>query len=1740
MHTTYCLIYAFAGFRTKRIELTFLKCYNVKSLLTRDEASRNPSHEQRSLIKLQRRVEGYVLALENIVAAEEYNGRDHEKLITLTVEELVAYAILSGINTINHANKPVFQLLTNQPSARPSCVSHFLPNIIRDRRWTVLDNLATDLFHGKVCCERYTITDEVELARLARILLEDWHETAPLNGFSPAPRKLAIYPVYRKKCLVWRIAPPTEAYHPGPPKIPARAAPAAAGASATPSRARDDRSREVEAEGRRSASAPSSDRTTSQPRRSQVFSCFRNPRPHAATQETEHRDPDRHRSRSDHERATRSQDSSHRCREDHSDRKDPTFKSPGRSSSSTGRDHSKTSTRSSSGRSRDSARDSSSESTGDPSRKSRVPRSNKPTERSSRKPEPRPKSSKRKSPDPEPKGLPEQEDELEYDVDLPDYVTRLLTGESEPPETPAPKRRKSDSETPPPEDPTIRVSAEIHAEAEMSDVSAEPPPADDVFPKETVETPTSSADQPSEDQAQKPNQGAEETVTPVPELSPRAEETVTPVAEPPAPAQEPTAAASESNEPAAEEVTEVPFVPSAKWTKLPKASPASTGAIPKKVTTSQTKKQKSKDKRAPTAYEALLSQPPPRIPMELGYLDLDDELLVENPRIGDTTDAEIFVQKQMDLIISAKRDHKPSKMLVEELSKTITLSDDAEGYAHVMANHLLAFIDAVDRLHFYTRDLYAVPKLVALFPNIYEFLRKPPELPLPKTDYELARYKVIGVARMLQHCGSRANPKSPSSEIHEVCYAFICRLKTHYPDISVRHVHADAEDPQIDKYMDAKTKSEREQSYRHQWKPTIRHDEPTPEPERKGFGSKPPWAKKETTSTAKPPTPPPVPPVTSELPPRNETKSEAHLRGLGRGTARAYPTSSNRPTMPHPKGTNPGPQPDDFSKGIPDIGVAFINTKPKPSKTHPSLVYGEQDIQRVTRPYAMPRMHSSVMWEPDGNLTIDDLKRERPYHHDDLLKRLCYDAEISCRLMANSDVPIWYHEVQYLEHPHHPLLNQKVPPIFLTRFLQHSLRLPKLLYDADAPFIAPLIPWEFSRDAFLPRRKHPDYKLVDEYDKAWASVRAITHHLQLVYQNTNVPRKQKETDEDYEYRCRCIETNRGFSYMPSLLAQAYIESCQPAGFLFDATLLRPFTDSYGVYVRPYMPICTVTGSERQLRHVEDCFVTDSVCHPVAFSGREWGAPLSNEIIDLRRNPRKPSITIFRDIRGFARGDALVVKEPPRRYADIDDQEVWYYDGQETYLERLPGDGNFEKPWRPYPYGLDRSPASCLEVHLTWRATFHNPNKTTLGSRIDDAGLSWHTQHKGVSYKENQRTKATQYDFSLAATLAGPRCRPNVDYELAIHRAIFCDKDESPSRQPNYTSTSYRWCDPVIWREQSRFHLTESQEDQPAQGASAASGKPDAEPSTSTAETLPATLSELNLSKSPETTERATSPMDTAEAGETPLSQPINIPELDPSAVRAECPVDPTLRGPYPTAAKAKRREPAAAQPQHRAGEYVPPATKQDNVNFVSRSTRLNTEFTAETVAGALRNIRDRQEFLAKEYYDQHYQPGNPQHDSPPVPDEKLRQWRQELEDLKCKTRPFLTATDALRQPQIALQGSNGIVRGHTLESIQGTINLKDAITGQRHSIICTDPITILEPRPLMTEVEVEPPPPLMLFATGQREVASKKQTLIETRCGDPDAKDTFFEVWSGRPLETEVLVVREPQGEEEEEMEEQD
>ena len=150
----------------------------------------------------------------------------------------------------------------------------------------------------------------------------------------------------------------------------------------------------------------------------------------------------------------------------------------------------------------------------------------------------------------------------------------------------------------------------------------------------------------------------------------------------------------------------------------------------------------------------------------------------------------------------------------------------------------------------------------------------------------------------------------------------------------------------------------------------------------------------------------------------------------------------------------------------------------------------------------------------------------------------------------------------------------------------------------------------------------------------------------------------------------------------------------------------------------------------------------------------------------------------------------------------------------------------------------------------------------------------------------------------------------------------------------------------------------------------------------------------------------------------------------------------------------------------------------------------------------------------------HYHAHEP--DSPKVPPEDLKRWKQELEDIKKLIRPFLTSTQALRKPQFALQGSNGVIRSQILESIQGTITFKDVITGQRNTIVCTDPVTILEPRPPSSAAEKEPPPPLILFSTGKEKISTYRQTVIEERCGDPDAKYDFFKVWSPRPLDQDI------------------
>ena len=235
---------------------------------------------------------------------------------------------------------------------------------------------------------------------------------------------------------------------------------------------------------------------------------------------------------------------------------------------------------------------------------------------------------------------------------------------------------------------------------------------------------------------------------------------------------------------------------------------------------------------------------------------------------------------------------------------------------------------------------------------------------------------------------------------------------------------------------------------------------------------------------------------------------------------------------------------------------------------------------------------------------------------EDLLKRICYEAEIACLGLDNDkDIPVWAPEITCFHEFNpkwgHPITHKWVPSIFIIRFLQHSLLIPEKQAMKKKSFIAPIIPWEFSRDTFLPSGEQLGSWKVDKYDKAWACMRAIMYHLQILHQNQPFPKRDGESTEDHEDHRDCLKKSIGCSYIPRMLMQTYYDAHKPAGFHFDLSLLQPFDDMYGIFVRPFMPMYGVSGEERQLRAVDDSFSCNDVYNPIAFSGREWGAPRDN-------------------------------------------------------------------------------------------------------------------------------------------------------------------------------------------------------------------------------------------------------------------------------------------------------------------------------------------------------------------------------------------------------------------------------------------------------------------------------------------------------------------------------------------------
>ena len=190
-----------------------------------------------------------------------------------------------------------------------------------------------------------------------------------------------------------------------------------------------------------------------------------------------------------------------------------------------------------------------------------------------------------------------------------------------------------------------------------------------------------------------------EPPTPAPELSTPAPEPSAPVSEPVASTPEPTASTPESAAPTEKPSTDPAFVKLPEWTELKKPPSTEGGAIPKKVSASTEKKQKSKGKpKERTPFEHIMQQTTPRVPFSLGYIDTQCYEPLVMP-LHNTNDAEFYIQQQQDLYLSALEHIHASDILVQELCALTVDKDLGEEFAVLRAKHLLVFITAVDELH---------------------------------------------------------------------------------------------------------------------------------------------------------------------------------------------------------------------------------------------------------------------------------------------------------------------------------------------------------------------------------------------------------------------------------------------------------------------------------------------------------------------------------------------------------------------------------------------------------------------------------------------------------------------------------------------------------------------------------------------------------------------------------------------------------------------------------------------------------------------------------------------------------------------------------------------------------------------------------------------------------------------------------------------------------------------------------
>ena len=203
-------------------------------------------------------------------------------------------------------------------------------------------------------------------------------------------------------------------------------------------------------------------------------------------------------------------------------------------------------------------------------------------------------------------------------------------------------------------------------------------------------------------------------------------------------------------------------------------------------------------------------------------------------------------------------------------------------------------------------------------------------------------------------------------------------------------------------------------------------------------------------------------------------------------------------------------------------------------------------------------------------------------------------AKTEILYLTHAEDPPWADELNLPEPFRHPLTKQLVKKKFIVCFLLASFGIPEECHQKKQSFIAPILPREFSRDSFLPLPKDRDYSLIDEYDRAWACLRALTYSAMVMENNCRSypPMNKKEQEEvcqsvrdgaeppgrspSYIRRCKMLDEWKLYTYKESSLAKAYQIACRRYN-VFPLAALAPFWDYSGEAIRPYLPlrpVCT--------------------------------------------------------------------------------------------------------------------------------------------------------------------------------------------------------------------------------------------------------------------------------------------------------------------------------------------------------------------------------------------------------------------------------------------------------------------------------------------------------------------------------------------------------------------------------------